>query len=128
MRLPHGQTVSTQSLLSRKFEFGVVERLAHARQPLQQGRAIRHHEADHAAHMIGLAHRQMELAHADIDPHVAGAGIEERIARQAEPGDVIMRRQMLIGDADIDVADTDDVADVLGGAVVVLFRHGGFPC
>ena len=39
-----------------------------------------------------------------------------------------MRRQVLVVDADIDVADTDDVADVLRGAVVVFFKHGDFPC
>src|ERR1700691_6049462 len=71
----------------------------------------------------------MELAHANIYPHIARAGIEERIARQTEPGDIIMRRQVLIGDADIDVADIDDVADVLRGAVEVFLQHDGFlPC
>ena len=60
----------------------------------------------------------MELAHAAIDPHIAGAGVEERIARVAETGDVKMRRLVLVVDADIDAADTDDVADILGGAVV----------
>ena len=56
-----------------------------------------------------------------ILPH---AGIEKRIAGEPEPGDVVLRRQVLVGDADIDVADIDDVAGVLRGAVVVLFRHG----
>ena len=64
------------------------------------------------------------MAHADIDPHIAGAGIEERIARVAEPGDVEMRRLVLVVDADIDVADTDAVADILGGAVVRFVEHG----
>ena len=104
-----------------EIEFGIGERLAHALKPLQERRAVRDNQADNAAHLIGLAHRQMELAHADIDPHIAGAGIEERIARQAEPGDVKMRGEMLIADADIDVAEIDDVADVLRGAVVVFF-------
>ena len=48
------------------------------------------------------------------------AGVEEGIAGEPEPGHIIVRRQMLVGDADIDVAEVDDVADVLGGAVVVL--------
>ena len=36
-----------------------------------------------------------------------------------------MRGQVLIVDADIDVADTDDVADVLGGAVELWLGHCG---
>ena len=35
-----------------------------------------------------------------------------------------MRRLVLVVDADIDMADTDDVADILRGAVVVFFQHG----
>jgi hypothetical protein len=34
---------------------------------------------------------------------------------------------VLIIDADIDVADIDDVADILGSAIIVSFQHGGFP-
>ena len=106
-----------------ELEFGAFERLLHPLEPVEQGFAIRHHQADDAAQHVGLAHRQVELAHADIDPHVAGAGVEKRIARIAEPGDVKMRRQVLVVDADIDVADADDIADILGGAVVLLLWH-----
>ena len=55
----------------------------------------------------------MELAHADIDPHQARAGIEKWIAGQAQPGDVVVRGQVLIGDADVDVPEIDDVAEIL---------------
>src|SRR5215467_5543840 len=69
----------------------------------------------------------MELAHPDIDPHVAGAGVEKGIAREAETGDVIMRRQVLVADADIDVPEIDDVAQILGRAIVLLVGHGVRP-
>ena len=64
-------------------ELGAFERLAHLRQAIEQRRAVRHHQSDDAAQHVGLADRQMELAHADIDPHQARAGIEKRVARQA---------------------------------------------
>ena len=35
-----------------------------------------------------------------------------------------MRRLVLVVDADIDVADTDGVADILGGAVISFVEHG----
>jgi hypothetical protein len=55
----------------------------------------------------------MELAHPDIDPHVAGAGIEKRIAREAETADVVMRREVLVVNANVDVPEIDDVAEIL---------------
>src|SRR6201999_4508107 len=55
------------------------------------------------------------------------AGVQERIARIAEPGDVEMRRLVLVVDADIDVADTDGIAAVLRGAIGSLVEHGDFP-
>ena len=110
-----------------EFELGAFEplALAHLREPLEQGGAIRRNEPDHAAQRIGRAHRQMKLAHADIDPHVARGRVEERVARIAEPGDVKIRAVVLVGDANVDVSDANNVADVLGGAVVFFLRHGG---
>jgi hypothetical protein len=67
------------------------------------------------------------LAHSDIDPHIAGAGIEERIARQSEPADEIMRRDLLIVDANIDVTEIDDIADVLRGTIKLFVRHEYVP-
>ena len=70
----------------------------------------------------------MELAHPDIDPHVAGAGIEKGIAREAETADVVMRRQVLVANANVDVPEIDDVAEILTRAVVLLVCHGAsFP-
>ena len=61
--------------------------------------------------------RQMELAAADVDPHVVGADHDVGIARKPEPGDIEERRQPLIGDGDVDVLELEDIADILGGAV-----------
>src|SRR5262249_22823323 len=74
----------------------------------------------------GLARRQMELAHSDIDPHVAGASVEKGIARETEAGDVILRRQALVADADIDVPEIDDIAEILRRPIVLFFCHGAF--
>jgi hypothetical protein len=32
---------------------------------------------------------------------------------------------VLVGDADVDVSDANDIAEVLGGTVVLFLRHGG---
>jgi hypothetical protein len=69
----------------------------------------------------------VKLAHSDIDPHIAGAGIEEWIARQSEPADEIMRRDLLIVDANIDVTEVDDIAGVLRGTIKLFVRHDGVP-
>jgi hypothetical protein len=112
-----------------EFKFCAGEWIAHPRQTVQQSGAVRDDQSDHAAHHVGFSHRQVKLAHADIDPHIARAGVEIRIAGETEPGHVIMRRQMLIADADIDVAEVDDVAGILRRAIVVFFEHwrGSFP-
>ena len=105
-------------------ELGALQRLAHLRQAIEQGGAVGHHQSGDAAQHVGLPVRQMELAHADIDPHQARAGIEKGVAGEAQAGDVIVRRQVLVGDADVDVPEIDDVAEVLGGAIVLLVGHG----
>jgi hypothetical protein len=64
-------------------ELGPSERFADARETIEQCTALRRHQSDHAAQHFRRAHRQVELAHADIDPHIAGAGIKERIAGEA---------------------------------------------
>src|SRR5579863_51490 len=112
-----------------EIELGAVKllALAHPRQPVEQTGAIRRHQSDDPAQHVGRAHRQMELAHADIDPHVARGDVEKRVARIAEPGDVIIRAVVLVGNAHVDVADADNVALVLGGAIVFLLLHGELP-
>ena len=106
-------------------ELGPGQRLAHARKAIEQSAAVGHHQPDHAAHDFRRSRRQVKLACADIDPHVAGAGIEERVAGQSESADIIMRGNVLIVDADIDVTEIDDIADVLCGAIKLFVRHDG---
>ena len=102
-------------------------RLAHAGKPVQQGRAIRQHQArDPARKDLAAAGQQMELALPDIDPHIVGAGIDEGIAGEAEAGHVKQRGQALSGDGGVDMSETDDVADVLGRAIEMSLFHGTF--
>ena len=81
------------------------------------------HEPGMAAHHLRLAGRQVELAAADVDPHVADAGHQVGVAREAEPGDVEQCGQLLVGNAGVDVLEDDDVADVLGGPIVLGHDH-----
>src|SRR3712207_7592968 len=48
--------------------------------------------SDDAAQHLRPAPRQLELADADVRPHVGRAGHQVRVARQAERGDVEGRR------------------------------------
>src|SRR5262249_3077711 len=73
---------------------------------------------------FGWAHRQVELAHADIDPHIAGAGVEKWVARQSKPSDGVMGGDVLIADANIHMAEIEGIADVPRGPVVLLGLHG----
>src|SRR6516165_2945143 len=111
-----------------KLELRSGQRFADTRQTIEERAAVGYHQSGHAAHDFRRSRRQMELAHADIDPHIAGARIEERIARQSEPADVVVRRDVLIADADIDVSEIDDIADMLRGAIVLFVLHDGVPC
>src|SRR5262249_19355062 len=79
---------------------------------------IGHHQPGHATQDFRCSHRQVELAHADIDPHVTGAGIEEWIARQSESADIVVGRNVLIADADVDMTEIDDVAEILRSTLV----------
>ena len=105
-------------LLNRELRAG--ERLLDVVEPLQQRSAVRRHQADRAAQHPWLAGRQVELALADIDPHIGKAGVHIRVARQAKPGDVERRPEVLVGYLQVDVLKADDIAEVLGVAVVRL--------
>ena len=87
----------------------------------------RNDQTDMAAQHIRVAGRQMELALADIDPHVVGAGEHERVTGQAERRQIKLGRQPLIVDPEIDVFETDKVAEILGRAIVELLCHQGPP-
>jgi hypothetical protein len=64
-------------------ELGVGELFLGLAQALTELLERRDDEADMAAQHIRVAGRQMELAVADIDPHVVGAGEHEGVAGQA---------------------------------------------
>ena len=108
-------------------ELAPGQRFADAREAIEERATIRHYQSSHAAQDFWRSHRQVELAHADIDPHVASARIEEWIARQSQSADVVVRRDVLIADTDIDVTEIDDIADVLRGAIVLFVLHEGVP-
>src|SRR5262249_39092241 len=103
------------------------QRLAHLRQALEQRGAVRRDQPGNPAQHVRPPGRQMELAYADIDPHVAGASIEEGDAGEAETGDVGMGRQVLVADADIDVPEMAELAGILVRGVELLVCHGPYP-
>ena len=96
---------------------GAVETLAQPSQSHQQRLAIGDDDSDVTAHHLGLARRQMKLAASDVHPHIADAGHQVGIARQPESDHIEERRELLIGDGDVDVLELDDIAEVLCGPV-----------
>ena len=104
-------------------ELGVGELFLGFAETLAQFLERRDDKPDMAAQYVRLAGRQMELAVADIDPHVVGAGEHEGIAGQAERRQIKLGRQPLVVDPEIDVFETDQIAEILGRAVVELLRH-----
>jgi hypothetical protein len=76
-----------------------------------------------AAQHLRIAGWQMELAEADIDPHVVVGDVEIGVARQSEPDDIEQACDPLIRDLHIDVFEMDGIAEVFGRAIVGL--HGG---
>src|SRR6266542_5964291 len=108
-------------------ELRSVQRLTHLGQAIEQRGAVRDNQSGDAAQHIRLPGRQMELAYPDIDPHVASARIEKGVAREAETGDVVMRRQVLVADANVHVPEIDNVTEILRRAVVLFVGHGAIP-
>src|SRR5262249_40188549 len=104
----------------RKFILGLAETLAKL---LER----RNNKADMAAQHIRVTGRQMELALADIDPHVVGAREHKGVASQAQRGQVKLGRQPLIVDSKIDVFKTDEVTEILSRTIVGLLCHQGPP-
>ena len=108
-------------------ELGVGELRLHRGQPFEQRLAALDDDAGLAAQHLRLAGRQMELAAADVHPHVVVHHHQIRIAGEAKPRAVEQRRDALVGDGDVDVLEVDGVAEVLGGAVEGLLVHGAIP-
>src|SRR5947208_5142218 len=103
---------------------GAAEPLLRRLQPLRQRVEVGHDATDPPARLVGIAGRQMELRASEVDPHVVEADHQIRIAGEAERGHVERRRQLLIGHAEVDVLQEDDVADILCLAIERLSRHG----
>ena len=110
-------------------EFGAVEPRLDVGEPRQQRLAAFDDDAGLAAQHLRLAGRQMELAAADIHPHVVVHHHQIRIAGEAEARAVEQLRDPLIRDRDVDVLEVDGIAEVLGGAVEGLLHrvHGAIP-
>ena len=96
-------------------------------EPLEQGLAAGDDDAGMAAQHLRRAARQMKLAAADIDPHVAVGHHQIGIAGQPETGDIEQGRQPLVGHLDVDVFEMDRVAEIFGGAVEWLLHGRGSP-
>src|SRR6266436_8852341 len=104
-------------------ELGVGELFLGFAETLAELFERRNNETDMAAQHVRVAGRQMKLALADIDPHVVGAREHVGVAGQAERRQIKLLRQPLIVDSEIDVFETDEVAEILGCAIVELLRH-----
>ena len=61
-------------------------------------------------HVRRVSCREVKLAHAHVDPHDPNARVEIRIAREAQPGDVEVCRDTLVGDIEVDVTEIDYIA------------------
>ena len=80
-------------------------------QPMQQLRAIRQHKARCAAQHLRRTTWQMELADADIGPHIVNARHQIRVTRQAKRADVEGCRLQLIRHLQIDMLQFDNIAE-----------------
>ena len=105
-------------------KLGVGQARGDAGQALHQRVQVGHHQAHRAAQHLGRAHRQMELAGADIDPGVVHPRGQVRVARQPQTHHVKNNRLLLVGHHHVDMAKLDDVADVLRAAVKRGRGHG----
>ena len=68
----------------------------------------------------------VHLRAAEVHPHVLEAHEEVRVARAAQSDDVEQGREALVGNADVEVLEMDDVADRAGFAVEPLELLGAF--
>ena len=106
-----------ESFLLDEVETRSLEAFANSPEPPHQRLTIRHHDAGVTAQNLRFVGRQMELAAANVDPHVGSAGHQVGIAGQAETGEIEGGRHLLIGDGYVDVFQCDDIAEVFGGSI-----------
>jgi hypothetical protein len=99
-------------------ELRLRELALHRAKPLEQGFAVGNHDSGFAAQLLCMPGRQMELAAADIDPHVVVGVHQVGIAREPQPGDIEQRRKPLVRNVDVDMFEMDRVAEVLRRAVI----------
>src|SRR5438067_392130 len=104
-------------------ERGAAKLLCDRREPIEQGLTARNDNAGMAPQHLRVSARQMKLAAADIDPHVAVGHHQIGVAGKPEARDIEQRGQALIRHLDVDVFEMDRVAEVFGGAVEWLL-HG----
>jgi hypothetical protein len=105
-------------------ELRALQELLRVFQPLQQRLEIGHHQTRRAAHHLWrIAGRQMELAAADIHPHVLEPGHQIRIAREPKAHQVEGDRLRLVGHRDVDMPKLNDVAEILGRAIELRPGH-----
>ena len=126
----HSETVSPRThhidavVGLAELKLRILQMLADTLEPLEQGFLIGDDEAHRAAQDVGeLAGRKMKLAHPNIHPHDANASVEIGITRQPQSRDVEMRCNPLIGNVEVDVAEVDDVSQVLSRSIESLFFH-----
>ena len=88
---------------------------------------VRHHEPGDTAEDLRRGSREVKLRVAEVAPHVVEPDHQVGIPGPAERDDVELGRELLIGDADVDVLEVDDVAEVFQRAVEGLTGHGSPP-
>ena len=104
-------------------EAGPLELGFHRGQTLLQGFQIRKNQADVTRDLLDAPAGQVELLAADVDPHVVQAHVHVRVPGQPESQNVEHYGLSLIGDRDIDVLKGNNVAEVIGLAIVTIGLH-----
>src|SRR3990172_13217955 len=88
------------------------ETFFHGLQSALQKVKVRQDHADMARDPLGISALQMELLLAHVDPHVLRPHREVRVVGESQPDDIEESCYGLVGDAQIDVLERYDVADV----------------
>src|SRR5258708_13231849 len=106
-----------------EWEWSSLRFLRTRSEPVEQRLAARDDEAGMAANHLRPTGRQMKLAPADVDPHIAVGHHQIGITSQPEACDIEQGGQALIGHLHVDVFEMDRVAEILGGPVECLLHE-----